>query len=134
MKRVLLSLFCASSMLLAFPKDSDGDALQFRTQSHDFGTIKSTNGAVSCEYKFVNVGKAPVAILMVTNGGCGCTTPMYPHKPIAPGDSGVVKITFDPAHRQGEFSREVKVRYTSEKKTHMLKLRFSGVILPEQNN
>lgn len=134
MKRVLLSLFCASSMLLAFPKDSDEGALQFRTTSHDFGNIKSTNGSVSYEYKFVNEGKAPVAILMVTNGGCGCTTPSYPRKPIAPGDSGVVKITFDPAHRQGEFNREVKVRYTSEKKNHLLKLRFSGVIVPEQKN
>lgn len=102
--------------------------MKFEATSHDFGTIKAKGGAVTATYKFVNDGDAPLVILDVTNGGCGCTTPTFPKAPIKPGESGEVKIHFNPAGRRGEFNREVKVRTNGAKKR--LTLKFLGVIIP----
>ncbi len=46
------------------------------------------------EFNFKNIGDAPVSIEFVT-GHCGCTIPEeWPKKPIQPGESGTIKITF----------------------------------------
>ena len=100
----------------------------FNTVSHDFGNITSTGGSVNCEYEFTNTGDSPLVIVSVTNGGCGCTTPTFPKAPIAPGKTGVIKITFNPTGRRGEFNREVKVRTTVTPKRVALK--FKGVVVP----
>lgn len=104
--------------------------VEFKSVSHDFGTIHADKGSVSNEYVFTNVSDEPVVIMSVTNGGCGCTTPTYPRKPIAPGEKGVIKITFNPQGRRGEFNREVKVRYATSKKKGRVALTFSGAIIP----
>ena len=100
----------------------------FKSVNHDFGNIKSTGGSVSCEYEFTNTGDTPLVIVSVTNGGCGCTTPSFPKAPVAPGKSGVIKITFNPVGRKGEFNREVKVRTTGTPKR--VGLKFKGVVIP----
>lgn len=94
---------------------------------HDFGTIKASDGPVTARYEFTNTGSAPLVIINVTNGGCGCTTPEYPKQPVAPGKSAAITITFDPTGRRGEFNREVKVKTNAGKR---LSLRFSGVVIP----
>ena len=127
MKKNLLFIFIALVFSMSVSA-ADNAVMKFADTEHDFGTIKSTGGAVSYEYKFTNTGKEPLVIITVTNGGCGCTTPTYPKEPIAPGKTGVVKITFNPAGRRGEFNREVKVRTNVQKKR--LSLKFSGVIVP----
>ncbi|MCH5345969.1 MAG: DUF1573 domain-containing protein [Muribaculaceae bacterium] len=102
-------------------------AITFSETSHDFGNIKAGGGPVTCEYKFTNTGDAPLVILTVTNGGCGCTTPDFPKEPIAPGKTGVIKIHFNPQGRSGEFRRQVSVKVNNGTKA---KLNFTGVIVP----
>ncbi|MCH5246082.1 MAG: DUF1573 domain-containing protein [Muribaculaceae bacterium] len=101
--------------------------ITFKETTHDFGNIKATGGPVTCEYKFTNTGDAPLVILTVSNGGCGCTTPDFPKSPIASGKTGSIKIHFNPAGRKGEFNREVTVKTNQGKR---VKLRFSGVVIP----
>ena len=103
-------------------------AIKFSTKSHDFGTIHAKDGKVTAIYDFTNTGDAPLTIVTVTNGGCGCTNPSFPMEPIAPGKSGEIKITFDPRGRSGEFNRTVKVKTNAGKSRE--KLTFSGVIIP----
>ncbi len=102
--------------------------IKFTSTSHDFGTIHEKNGRVTATYEFTNTGDAPLSIVTVTNGGCGCTKPSYPLEPIAPGKTGVIKITFDPRGRAGEFNRTVKVKTNASKSRE--KLTFSGVVIP----
>lgn len=106
----------------------DKAEITFSQTSHDFGTIKANDGAVSAVYEFTNTGTAPLTIITVTNGGCGCTKPSYPKQPIAPGKKGEIKITFQPRGRSGEFNRSVKVKTNASagRKT----LTFNGVIVP----
>ncbi|MCH5318823.1 MAG: DUF1573 domain-containing protein [Paramuribaculum sp.] len=126
MKKTLL--FLLISFFAVLPAMADGPAISFKNKTHDFGTIKSTKGAVSYEYAFTNTGDKPLVIVNVTNGGCGCTTPEFPKEPIAPGKTGKIKITFNPEGRRGEFRREVKVKTNVSSKRESL--RFNGVIVP----
>lgn len=127
MKR-LISIFISVIAFTMMAAGAGKAAVTYESSSHDFGTISASKGPVSAEYKFTNTGDAPLIIVDVTNGGCGCTTPSYPKEPIAPGKSGVITIHFDPTGRRGEFNREVKVRTNAGKKRESLK--FNGVIVP----
>lgn len=129
MKKILLLailLFMAVVGLSAADKPKAG--IQFEETEHDFGTIHASNGRVTATYPFTNTGDAPLVIISVTNGGCGCTTPDYPKAPIMPGETGVITIKFDPTGRRGEFNREVKVKTNSSSRRNSLK--FSGTIIP----
>lgn len=128
MKRLLLMLITVLTLSLGASAADKGAAITFNNTKHDFGTIKSTDGRVTAVYRFTNTGTAPLVIITVSNGGCGCTTPSYPKAPIAPGQTGEIKIQFDPSGRRGEFNREVKVKTNASKKR--TSLRFSGVIIP----
>ena len=63
--------------------------------SHDFGQIKEADGKVSATFVVKNTGDAPLAITRVI-ASCGCTTPEWTKEPIAPGQTGDIKITYDP--------------------------------------
>lgn len=130
MKRLLFILVTALLTVATCAAANNDTPLTFAETNHEFGNIKSTDGKVSCEFKFTNTSKNPVVVVMVTNGGCGCTKPSYPRKPVAPGKTEAIKITFDPTGRRGEFNREVKVRYQSGKDKFKTALTFSGNILP----
>lgn len=106
----------------------DKAEITFTKTAHDFGTIKADGGAVTAVYEFTNTGSAPLTIINVTNGGCGCTKPAYTKEPVAPGRKGEIKITFQPRGRSGEFNRSVKVKTNASagRKT----LTFNGVIVP----
>ncbi len=127
MKKLVLTLVFTLLTIVAVMAGGKSD-LTFVTTTHDFGTIRADKGSVTAKYEFTNTGTEPITIINVTNGGCGCTKPEYPRKPIAPGKKGVIKITFNPAGRAGEFNRSVKVKVSSMKTR--LQLTFSGVIVP----
>ncbi len=120
--------FIMSLMALVAGASEKGASIEFENTKHDFGTIKANAGSVTATYRFTNTGSAPLVIITVTNGGCGCTIPSYPKEPIAPGKSGEIQIHFNPTGRRGEFNREVKVKTNSSRKRE--KLSFSGVIIP----
>lgn len=131
MKKILLILMIALWLPMTAAADDNEakPAIRFDSPTdHDFGTIRANEGSVSAEYTFTNTGTAPLVIINVTNGGCGCTTPDYPKAPIAPGESDKITIHFNPTGRRGEFNREVRVKTNATKKR--LKLEFSGVIVP----
>lgn len=129
MKKLLLIMLLAIAGFAGMEaKDKAKAEITFTKTSHEFGTIKEKGGAVTAVYEFTNTGTAPLTIINVTNGGCGCTKPSYPRSPIAPGKKGEIKITFQPRGRAGEFDRAVKVKTnaSSGRKT----LTFKGVIVP----
>lgn len=124
MKRYLIILLALVAASAAF---AAGKAqLTFSSTDHKFGTIKANGGPVTAVYEFTNTGDAPLAIINVTNGGCGCTTPSYPKEPIRPGAKGVIKIHFNPSGRKGEVNRQVRVKSNGGKAA----LTFSAVIIP----
>lgn len=75
---------------------------------HDFGAFAESDGPASCNFYLVNTGDEPVAIV-AARASCGCTAPQYPRESIAPGDTAVVTVTYNPAGRPGHFRKYVAV-------------------------
>ncbi len=77
----------------------EAPVIKFENDIFEFGKIKQGE-SVSNSFKFVNTGKSPLIIkdAAVT---CGCTVPEYSKTPIAPGESGVIKVVFNSAGKEG---------------------------------
>lgn len=121
-------LVAAVSMVAAVAADKSSKIVLERT-SYDFGTIRESDGPVSVEFKFSNEGESPLVILSA-RASCGCTRPEYPKRPVAVGQSGTIKVTFDPNGRPGEFIKDVTVK-TNDKKSKRINLRLTGVVIPK---
>lgn len=78
---------------------------------HDFGTFKEDCGKVTCTMRMVNVGDSALTITRVQSS-CGCTAPSYTKDPIEPGDTATISLTYNPAHRPGQFEKDVYI-YTN---------------------
>ena len=121
LRAVLVVIACVAAMNVAAQS-----SLRFTRTSWDFGTIREADGKVSCTFEYVNRGKQPVVIDQV-NVSCGCTTPEFSRKPILAGERGEMKVTFDPANREGEFVKEITV-FTGGRR-YRTTLRISGNII-----
>lgn len=69
--------------------------VKFEQETVDFGTAK-LNKPVTVEFKFTNVGNAPV-IIENAQPSCGCTTPDWTKAPVLPGKDGIIKATYNSA-------------------------------------
>jgi len=73
----------------------------------DFGKI--TEGKIlEVNFRFKNIGNKPLVISNVS-ASCGCTIPEIPKKPYAPGESGVIKASFNSSGKVGANSKQVNV-------------------------
>lgn len=117
----LSAFMCLSAFAaLALPKAS------FPVTTHNFGAILEDNGPAKCRFAVVNSGDSPLTILSV-RATCGCTTPEYPRKSIAPGDTGYITVAYNPAGRPGRFSKEIYVETDGNR--GKMKLVISGVVI-----
>lgn len=101
--------------------------LVFDLDRHDFGSIREADGAVTCTFTGVNRGTKPIVLLDVVTS-CGCTVPEYSRKPVLPGASTRIVVTYDPANRPGRFSKELAV-YASDKRK-IATLTIGGTVIP----
>lgn len=107
MKRYLLSIILTSLFFVSVAQENT--TISFSKVFYDFGNIKEQYGPVTYTFNFKNTGKKPFKITNV-NTSCGCTSPAYSREPVKPGDSGFVKVTFDPKGKSGSFSSQVNIQ------------------------
>lgn len=122
MKKLFLPLsLLIPALLMSFALA--GPEIKFTDMSHDFGTIPQGT-PVTYEFEFTNSGDAELVLLSV-DASCGCTTPEWPKAPIAPGETGIIKATFNAA-ADGPFSKSITVmtNVSSEK----VVLRLKGMV------
>jgi hypothetical protein len=132
---VSIVIVCVAAFSLnaqAASKDKGSAEITFAEKSHDFGTIQEAKGQVSHTFEFTNTGDGALVIIDAT-ASCGCTRPEYPKEPIKPGKKGKIKVTYNPSHRPGEFSKQIKVR-TNDSKHRRVTLKISGTVLPASGN
>ncbi len=125
MKRIalmLLTLALCQVLAVAQPRAT------FKETVYDFGTIKESKGAVKHTFTITNNGNKPLIILDAV-ASCGCTRPTYTAKPIKPGKTGKVEVTFSPAGRSGTFRKTIKVKTNGTEK--ITTLTITGVIIPK---
>jgi hypothetical protein len=92
--------------------------LAFADTVHDFGAMHEDE-IVSFDFTFTNEGKTPLVITSAS-GSCGCTVPEYPRDPIAPGQSGIMKVTFNSTGKYGHQEKSVMIHSNTMRNTHML--------------
>lgn len=78
---------------------STGGTIEFDKTLHEFGTI-SDDTPVEAVFKFTNKGTGPLEIIS-TQGSCGCTVPALDKKIYQPGESGQIKVNYNPHNRRG---------------------------------
>lgn len=118
MKRIaLLCLLFSVAMLSIFAQPK----ISFESVVHDFGTFDEDGGNVSAEFRFSNTGNEPLEITSV-RATCGCTVPEYSREPIAPGENGVIKVTYNPKGRPGKFDKSIFVYSNNEPSRMILKI------------
>ena len=71
----------------------------------DFGKIKEGEN-LEVSFRFKNTGSKPLVISRVW-AQCGCTVPETPQKPYAPGETGVIKASFNSTSKSGIQTKEV---------------------------
>jgi len=122
---VLLSLLFAKSTVKAQTKDPK---ITFTEESFDFTTIAEEKGPVTHEFPFTNTGGAPLIIQNV-KASCGCTTPDWTKDPVLPGKNGVIKATYNPQNRPGQFNKTITVTSNAENNTVVLTIK--GTVTPK---
>ncbi len=93
---------------------------------HDFGVFDEASGRQSCEMRVVNTGDAPLIISRV-QPTCGCTAGDFPRSPIAPGDTAVITLTYNPTNRAGQFEKDVYVYTNAMPARHVVKIRGNAI-------
>ena len=105
--------------------DTPSDAkMVFEATEWNFGEI--TQGeSVEYAFEFTNTGSEP---LIITNakGSCGCTVPVWPREPLAPGESGVVDVKFNSKGKKGKQNK--KVTLTTNMVPSQMVLKVTGLV------
>lgn len=105
--------------------DSPSNAqMDFDATEWDFGEI--TQGeSVEYAFKFTNTGTEPL-IISNAKGSCGCTVPVWPRVPVAPGESGVIDVKFNSKGKKGKQNK--KVTLTTNMTPSQMILKVTGQV------
>lgn len=98
--------------------------IEFETETIDYGTIEKGADGVRV-FKFKNTGDAPLVISKVKSS-CGCTVPEWTDKPVAPGESGEIKVKYD-TQRVMPIRKTITVTSNAETPTVALKIKGNVV-------
>ena len=92
----------------------------FEEEFYDFGEINE--GLVAEHvFSFKNEGEGPL-IISNAQGSCGCTVPVWPRQPIAPGATGEIKVSFNSTGRAGKQDKRVTLTTNAVPQTKVLNI------------
>lgn len=101
-----------------------GGIISFDKVVHNFGDILLSDGEQHCTFTYKNIGDKPIVVHRVITS-CGCTEPNWDKKPIHPGESGKIDISFKNDQGPYPFDKGITV-YVSDL-TKPIVLRIRGV-------
>ena len=112
---IRLSLLTVALAAVAHPRISSNK------ETHNFGQIEWKR-PVTVEYTITNTGNQPLVLTNVTTS-CACAVADWTKEPIAPGKSGDVKITYNPAGRPGVFAKAISIYSNGKKGSFILTIK-----------
>ena len=101
--------------------------LRFGQAHCDFGTIHEKDGKAVRDFAFRNDGPDTLAVCDITTG-CRCIIGEPDFRKVAPGETGTVRLIFDPAYRSGPFEYAVSVWYMNRQARQIVIVR--GDVVP----
>jgi hypothetical protein len=105
--------------------------MKFEKDVHDFGKI-SQGEKVTYAFKFKNVGGSNL-VINEAHGSCGCTVPVWPKDPIAPGEEGVISVEFSSEGKRGMQEKTVTLATNCTPNTKVITIK-ADVAVPEYRN
>ncbi len=102
--------------------------ISFDKEEFDFGTVKEGD-VVKTTFVVTNTGKSD---LVITNAqaSCGCTVPVWPKEPIAPGKTGDIQVSFNTSGKPNKQSKSITLTTNTEKGREVVKI--SGMVTPKK--
>ena len=134
MKKLISTTVAMLAMLaISFSSSAQDVAVQsgakitFTKEVHDYGEVKyGSNGY--CTFTFKNTGNEPL-ILGKVKGSCSCTVPEWPKDPIAPGETGELKVKYN-TNKPGAINKSVTIN-SNAVNTPVKVIRIKGNVLPK---
>lgn len=127
MRAIALCLLLVSmAWTTASAQEEKTAKIEFEETTHDFGEFDESDGNQVCVFTYTNTGTAPLVLNQV-RGSCGCTVPSYTKKPLQPGDTGTIKVTYKVGGTYpGRFMKTVTVRSNAD--TEVVRLHIKGIM------
>lgn len=122
MKKFIVTFLAMVCVMQIFAQSD----IKWLSKVYDFGAFDEDTKEKFADFKFVNTTSEPVAVISAT-ASCGCTVPKYDEQAIAPGDTAVIKVSYDPSGRPGRFNKYVYVRTSVSPERH--KLVIKGTVI-----
>lgn len=122
-----MMLFAVLGMKAQDKPATPQDSIVFESTTHDYGTVVQASDG-SCQFVFKNKGKAPI-VLNEVKASCGCTVPEWTRTPVAPGEKGTIKVTYN-TNNVGAFTKSITVN--SNAVNNPVILIIKGNVTPKQ--
>jgi len=103
-------------------------SVEFDDSEFNFGNIDQGD-KVTHIFTFKNTGTNPL-VISNAKGSCGCTVPKWPKEAIAPGETGVVEVTFNSRGKKGKQAKRVTITANTDPAQTILMVK-GEVDLPE---
>lgn len=123
MKIVIISGILA---LFASAAAFAGGTVRWAQTTYDFGAFSEDGEKAEAVFRLINDSAEPVSIISAS-ATCGCTVPYFDKDAIAPGDTALVRVVYNPEGRPGRFEKQVYVRTSASHERQ--KLTIKGVVI-----
>ncbi len=126
--KTLLHTFFILFTLVALSQQ--GPKILFEQTTINYGKITQGEDDGIWVFKFKNNGDQPLLIVNAQST-CGCTVPIIPKDPIAPGDSGSIEVKYD--MRLGPIRKSITIETNEKNKDGgRVYLRIIGEVLAKK--
>lgn len=128
MNRFILFIFS-----FLFSSTLFGQTLQitFKEYIYDFGFIRESEGKVFHNFSFVNDNNFTIEIEEIKTA-CGCMAPYVSKKVFTPGESGIIKIEYDPTGRPGKFIKSIELKISGNNVKQLFYLNIKGNVIEKE--
>lgn len=123
-----LFIFIGCQKKTTVPVTASKAQIDFEIEEHNFGDSVVHHEPTSFNFVFHNTGATPLIIQKV-EASCSCTEATFDKKPVAPGEQGVIHVTYKANNGTGHFSHYVAVYSNGADSTGYTSLHIEGAVI-----
>jgi hypothetical protein len=105
-----------------------GPILTFEKNVHDFGEI-GPQTRNTCEFRFKNTGTGPLKVQEKIDSTCGCTAPVLSKTEYAPGEEGVIQVTYVAGASRGPAAKNLIVHSNDQRNGGVVSLTIKATVV-----